>query len=73
MRLTVKAGTRAGTPALRAATRATLTASGGWAMLPKMTWSRPAGSKSVRASSSVITIRPSSSAATSFSSVPALA
>ena len=42
-RLTVKAGTRAGTPARSAATRATFTASGGCAMLPKMTWSSSAG------------------------------
>src|SRR5262245_47443698 len=70
-RLTVNAGTEGGTPAFRAATRDTLTASAGCAMLPTITWSRPAGSSPVRASSSPITIRPRESAGTSFSSVPA--
>src|SRR5215471_4640253 len=70
-RFTVNAGTDAGTPALSAATRATLTASAGWAMLPTITWSRLAGSNAVRARSSAITIRPSESAGTSLSSVPA--
>src|SRR6476619_2608827 len=72
-RLTVKAGTRAGTPARSAATRDRFTASGGCAMLPKMTWSSAAGSKPVRARSSVVTIRARCCAGTSFSSVPALA
>src|SRR5262245_33234765 len=71
-RLTVNAGTDAGTAAFSAATRATLTASGGCAMLPKTTSSSSAASKPVRARISAVTIRPSSCAGTSFSSVLAL-
>src|SRR5262245_46473979 len=40
-------------------------------MLPKMTWSRAAGSKPVRASNSSATMRPRSAAVEYFSSVPA--
>src|SRR5262249_54369626 len=65
------AGTASGTPARSAATRDTFTASAGWAMLPKITWSRPSGSKPVRARSSSDTTRPRSAAVTNFSSVPA--
>src|SRR5437899_11286451 len=72
-RLTVNAGTRAGTPARSDATRATLTASGGCAMLPKTTSSKSAPSKPVRASTSTVTMRPRSWTGTSFSSVFAFA
>src|SRR5206468_4134339 len=72
-RLTVNAGTEGGTPARSAATRATLTALGGWAMFPKMTSSSSPGSKDARASTSTVTIRPRSCAGTSFNSVFALA
>src|SRR6187397_173570 len=70
-RFTVNAGTRSGTPARSAATRATLTASGGCAMLPTMTSSSSAGSNPVRARSSAMTTRPRSAAPRFFSSVPA--
>src|SRR5438552_4285864 len=72
-RLTVNAGTRAGTPARSDATRATLTASGGCAMLPKTTSSRSAPSNPVRASTSTVTMRPRSWTGTSLSSVFAFA
>src|SRR5437762_6607632 len=72
-RLTVNAGTRAGTPARSDATRATFTASGGCAMLPKTTSSRAAPSKPVRASTSTVTMRPRSWTGTSFNSVFAFA
>ena len=46
LRWTVAPGTRSGTPASRAATRATLAASAGWAQLPRTTSSMVAGSTS---------------------------
>src|ERR1700722_6136353 len=59
-------------PARSAITRATLAASTGWATQPKMTSSTSAGSKPVRVSKALTAMRPSSSAPSEASSVPAL-
>ena len=72
LRLTVNAGTFLGILASRAITRATFAASAGPAMFPTTTSSIDSGSISARSTASRMTTRPSSTAPTPRSTVPAL-
>ncbi len=72
LRCTVTAGTCCGMPARKAMTRAIFAVSGGWQTQPKITSSSAAGSSPVRVSNASVAMRPSSSAATPASALPAL-
>ncbi len=71
-RFTVRAGTRAGIPALNAITRAMLVASAGLPTFPITTWSITSAPTADRSRHSRATIRPSSCAGSPLSTLPAL-